>query len=105
MPQLDSFLLQSQINLILIFFLGYIIFLKYILPLISFMLKVQNKLIVSQLGWFLNNNFLIVFHFDNLLVNFVKLSSFFRISRYLKVDFFTFFDLTHYDFLFLRNKN
>lgn len=56
MPQIDFFILNSQINFIIFFFLGYFFFLKYILSYIAFMSKINYLLVLTNLSWFENNN-------------------------------------------------
>lgn len=48
MPQLDYFVLASQLNILIIFILSFLIFKYYLLPIISFFLKVENKLLIKK---------------------------------------------------------
>lgn len=52
MPQLDMIMFFSQINFLFIFFLGYFLFLKYILPILSFEIKLKGLVELNYLKWF-----------------------------------------------------
>lgn len=52
MPQLDFFILTSQFNLILIFIFGYLLFIKYLLPNATFILKSYNKSLIKKYNIF-----------------------------------------------------
>ena len=47
MPQLDLFILSSQIITIFVFLFFYLLFLKYVLPIISFDSKIKKKTLFS----------------------------------------------------------
>jgi hypothetical protein len=48
MPQLDYFIIASQLNMLILFIVGFLLFKYYLLPLISFFLKVDSKLIIKK---------------------------------------------------------
>lgn len=48
MPQLDSLVLFSQAQLILLFFLGFYAFILYVMPLIYVSLSISNELLVYK---------------------------------------------------------
>lgn len=48
MPQLDSFILMSQLQLILFFFLGYYLFIYRILPILFVLLSFSNEFIIYK---------------------------------------------------------
>jgi hypothetical protein len=55
MPQLDILILSSQIAFVFFFRLGYFLFIKTILPLISMEMKLKNKRILKNMLWFKEN--------------------------------------------------
>jgi len=55
MPQLDILILSSQTAFVIFFWLGYFLFIKTILPLISMEMKIRNKRILNQMLWFKEN--------------------------------------------------
>jgi hypothetical protein len=103
MPQLDFLILSSQINFLFIFFFGYFLFLKELLPFVSYFLKIKYKLIISNLNWFNNNFNKLLFNRKSLLISLLKLSSFLNIIYFFKKENFFFFNLYLQDFLVLRN--
>lgn len=102
MPQLDLLILQSQVNFFVVFFIGYFIFLKYVLPIISFFLKMKYKLIVSNLNWLKLNSQHLIFYKKSFLVSLIKLSSLFQLIDYIERDRFVFFNLYSFDYYFVR---
>lgn len=103
MPQLDGLIIQSQINFFLLFFIGYFFFLKYILPLVSFFLKLKHKLIISNLNWFNHNFSLLIFYRKHFLFSLFKLVNLFKIINFFKNKTFIFFNLYLFDYLMLKN--
>lgn len=99
MPQLDGLIIQSQINFLIFFFIIYFFFLKYILPLISFYMKLKHKLIISNLVWFNKNFSLLVFYRKFFLFSLFKLVNLFKIVGFLKNKTFIFFNLYLMDYL------
>lgn len=55
MPQLDFLLFPSQSFFLFFFFIGYVVFLKYILPILVFELKMKEKIELYYLTWLDNN--------------------------------------------------
>jgi Plant ATP synthase F0. len=51
MPQLDMLILSSQSIFLLFFILGYIFFMKKILPIMAFELKMKELIEISYLAW------------------------------------------------------
>ena len=49
MPQLDNYIFISQINILILINIGYILFQYYILPLVMFYLKLEIKLVLRKL--------------------------------------------------------
>ena len=47
MPQLDFYILNSQILIILFFIIGYIMFVKYILPILITAIKIEIVTLLS----------------------------------------------------------
>lgn len=71
MPQLDILILSSQTAFVLFFWLGYFVFIKTILPLISIEMKLRNKIILNEMLWFKENlpkTLFFKLHFSKLLV-------------------------------------
>ena len=52
MPQLDIIIFHIQVSFVCIFFVGYFIFLKTILPLVTMELKLKNVKLLNNLLWF-----------------------------------------------------
>lgn len=48
MPQLDSFILTSQIQLVLFFFIGYYLFIYRVLPVLFVLLSVSNEFLIYK---------------------------------------------------------
>jgi hypothetical protein len=48
MPQLDSFILASQLNILIIFIIGNLLFKYFILPVVTIFLKLDTKLILNK---------------------------------------------------------
>lgn len=55
MPQLDPLILSTQTAFVFFFWLGYFLFIKTILPLVSMEMKLRNKRILSEMLWFKEN--------------------------------------------------
>jgi hypothetical protein len=102
MPQLDLLILQSQLNFLIVFFFGYLFFLKYFLPLVSFFLKVKYKLIVSNLNWVRENEKNFVFYKRSLLISMIKLTNLLNLIKFFKSNRFVFSNLYNYDFIYVR---
>jgi len=52
MPQLDFTIFSMQLFFVFLFFFGYFLFIKSILPLVSMEMKLKNKRILSSITWF-----------------------------------------------------
>lgn len=52
MPQLDFLIMTSQTIFLFIFLIGYVFFVKNILPMVSFEIKLKELLEFSYLNWF-----------------------------------------------------
>lgn len=62
MPQLDSFILASQLNILIIFIIGYLLFKYYILPVVTIFFKLDTKLVITSYNNFSNvSSYLIVY--------------------------------------------
>jgi hypothetical protein len=71
MPQLDFLIMTSQTIFLFIFLFGYVFFIKNILPMISFEIKLRELLEFSYLKWFdANQNKFIVM--DKVLLSSLK---------------------------------
>ena len=71
MPQLDFLIMTSQTIFLFIFLIGYVFFIKNILPMISFEIKLKELLEFSYLRWFdLNQSKLITM--DKVLLSSLK---------------------------------
>lgn len=83
MPQLDFLIMTSQTIFLFIFIVGYVYFLKNILPMISFEVKLKELLELSYLRWFdTNQNKLIVM--DKVLLSSLKgINSVFEFLNYV----------------------
>jgi hypothetical protein len=55
MPQLDFIIFSTQTSFVFFFWIGYFIFLKTILPLVSMEMKLKQKRLLRSLFWFKNN--------------------------------------------------
>ncbi len=55
MPQLDPLILSTQSAFVIFFWLGYFVFIKTILPVISMEMKLRNKRILNEMLWFKEN--------------------------------------------------
>jgi hypothetical protein len=55
MPQLDPLILSTQTAFVFFFWLGYFIFIKTILPVVSMEMKLRNKRILNLMLWFKEN--------------------------------------------------
>jgi hypothetical protein len=55
MPQLDPLILSSQTAFVVVFWLGYFVFMKTLLPLISIEMKIRQKRILKNMLWFKSN--------------------------------------------------
>lgn len=58
---MDLLIFSTQTSFLIMFWIGYFIFIKTILPLISMELKVKQKIILSNLKWLKANVSKIVF--------------------------------------------
>lgn len=103
MPQLDGLIIQSQINFFIFFFVGYFFFLKYILPLVSFYMKLKHKLIISNLLWFGKNFNLLIFYRKFFLFSLFKIVNMFKIVNFFKNKTFIFFNLYLADYVAVNN--
>jgi hypothetical protein len=52
MPQLDLYIFYVQVSFVFLFWIGYFIFIKTILPLISMELKLKQVKLLNNLLWF-----------------------------------------------------
>ena len=52
MPQLDSFIVTSQFNILIVFIVGFLLFKYHVLPVISIFYKIDTKLLNSKYGEF-----------------------------------------------------
>jgi hypothetical protein len=103
MPQLDSTILQVQVNSLIVFFFGYFVFLKYLLPLLSFFLKSKSKLIILNLSWIKNNSSELLIYKRSFLISVLKFSSFLNVINFFNKDRFIFCNLYNLDHLIVRN--
>jgi len=71
MPQLDFLIMTSQTIFLFIFLLGYVFFIKNILPMISFEIKLKELLEFSYLKWFDANQSKLI-TMDKVLLNSLK---------------------------------
>jgi hypothetical protein len=55
MPQLDPLVLSTQTAFVVVFWLGYFLFIKTLLPLISMEMKIRQKRILTNMLWFKQN--------------------------------------------------
>jgi hypothetical protein len=55
MPQLDIIIFSSQTFFIFLFWIGYFVFIKTILPLVSMEMKLKQKRLLSSILWFKSN--------------------------------------------------
>jgi len=68
MPQLDLLIISYEYIFIVFFMIGYFFFLKNFLSIISFELKIKNKLEIYFLSW-INKNLNNVLHSEYLVLN------------------------------------
>jgi hypothetical protein len=52
MPQLDSFILASQLNILIIFIIGNLLFKYFILPIVTIFFKLDTKLVLNKYNTF-----------------------------------------------------
>jgi hypothetical protein len=55
MPQLDIIIFSTQTSFIFLFFIGYFVFIKMILPLVSMEMKLKQKRLLGGILWFKSN--------------------------------------------------
>jgi hypothetical protein len=55
MPQLDFYMFAAQSLFIFVYLLGYLVFVKYVLPILSFEMKLKELLPLYYLNWFEKN--------------------------------------------------
>jgi hypothetical protein len=55
MPQLDIIIFSSQTFFVFLFWIGYFVFIKTILPLVSMEMKLKQKRLLSNILWFKSN--------------------------------------------------
>lgn len=61
MPQMDLFVVSYQTLFLPLFRIGYFVFLKTILPLVCFSMKIKSKLLLHSITWLKNNIHKIIF--------------------------------------------
>ncbi len=102
MPQIDIFIVVSQLQFLFFFFLGYFFFLKKLLPLISLEMKFKQKVLLSHMNWFAKNVRKLVFYKDSyatLLVRFKSLLEIFNVFTRKRNLFYGIYDI---DLMLLR---
>lgn len=105
MPQLDHLIIPSQLLFFFFFFLGYLVFLKYILPIISFEMKLKELVELTFLQWFDRNQTRLI-QVDKTYLELIKsANSLLKFISYLiKPKRMVFGILYKYDLLLLRSK-
>lgn len=96
MPQIDIFIVVSQLQFLLFFFLGYFLFLKKILPLISLEMKFKQKVLLYHMNWFTNNVNQTIYYresFSTLLVKFRSLLEIFNFIIKKRDVFYGIYDI------------
>ncbi len=96
MPQIDIFIVVSQLQFLFFFFLGYFFFLKKLLPLLSLEMKLKQKILLSHMNWFVNNVDKLIFYKDSyssLLVRFKSLLEFFYLFTKKRSFFYGIYDI------------
>jgi hypothetical protein len=107
MPQLDFYMFAAQSLFIFVFLLGYFLFVKYILPILSFEMKLKELLPLFYLNWFDQNQKHLYgspYSFLELaLLNQLKviLSGFIPYLKYVSISYTGVF---YNDLLYLRSK-
>jgi hypothetical protein len=108
MPQLDVLIMGSQTFFLVPFFIGYFVFLKYILPILSFEIKRNRVLYNNIMRWFDKN---IHYLFNSTKNDKYSIEGLYKLS-YI-VDIFISYNtkknilfglLYNYDLLLLRSK-
>lgn len=105
MPQLDILIFSSQTFFVILFWLGYFIFLKTILPLISMEMKLKQKRLLSNILWFKTNLSKTLFFklpFGKLVV---KTRGILNCTDFIISKKQVFFGIYQPDFLFLKQKS
>jgi hypothetical protein len=105
MPQLDFIIFSTQTSFVFLFWLGYFVFLKTILPLVSMEMKVKQKRLLRSLLWFKSNLQKTLFFrlpFGKLLV---KTRGVLNCIDYIFSRKQVFFGIYQPDLLFIKNKN
>jgi len=96
MPQIDIYIVVSQLQFLLFFFIGYFFFLKKILPLISLEMKFRQKVLLFHMNWFTNNINQVVFYkkaYSTLLVRFKLLLEIFNFIIKKRNIFYGIYDI------------
>lgn len=105
MPQLDLLIFSSQVSFVFLFWLGYFIFIKTILPLVSMEMKLKQVKLLNNLFWFKHNLNKTVFFrlpFGKLLV---KTRGILNSIDFIFSKKQVFFGIYQPDLLFLKQKN
>ena len=105
MPQLDFIIFSTQTSFVFLFWLGYFIFIKTILPLVSIEMKLKQKRLLKQLFWFkLNLSKTLFFRlpFGKLLV---KTRGVLNSMDFIFSKKQVFFGIYQPDLLFVKQKN
>jgi hypothetical protein len=105
MPQLDLLIFSTQLSFVFLFFFGYFIFIKNILPLVSMEMKFKQIKLLSHLFWFKHNLNKTVFFrlpFGKLLV---KTRGILNSIDFIFSKKQVFFGIYQPDLLFLKQKS
>ncbi len=96
MPQIDIYIVVSQLQFLFFFFVGYFFFFKKILPLISLEMKFRQKVLLFHMNWFTSNINQIVFYkeaYSTLLVKFRSLLEIFNFIIKKRNAFYGIYDI------------
>jgi len=106
MPQMDSIMFAAQALFIFVFLIGYILFIKLILPIVGFEIKLKQLLPLHLLNWFDKHQKRLYTPYS-----FLELMLFNQVKRllvsftpYLKHVNIRYSGVYYNDFLYLRSK-
>jgi hypothetical protein len=104
MPQLDFLIIGNESFFIFFFLLGYFFFVKNILSILAFELKLKTKLEIYYLQW-INKNMYILFENNFLILNlFVKLQNVINLFDLIISPKYFLFGIYKTDLLLLKLK-
>lgn len=105
MPQLDIIIFSSQTFFVFLFWIGYFIFIKTILPLVSMEMKLKQKRLLSNILWFKSNLSKTIFFRQSFGKLMVKTRGLLNCIDFIISKKQVFFGIYQPDLLFLKQKS